>query len=154
MSSEKKQRKDLDSVGRLLPAGVGVRAYGVGRANARMSTRVTYVIVGFLMALVVVAVVTGRVFIPGVLVFVFFYSAIKPVRGIAVLDHVIVVVSVTATTARPKAVLGELPHAVLLPPHIHWLSDKAVQVPLGPDVVKVRAGDYERLSASLTASRR
>jgi len=150
MSSETRRRRALDAMGRLLAPGVSVRAYGTGRANARMSAPVTYVIAVFLLLLVVVAVLTERIYVPGVLVFALFFSAIKPVRGVAVLDRTVVVVSVKTTTGKPKAVLGELPHAVLLPPHIHWVGKRAVQVPLGPDVVKLRARDYERLAASLS----
>ena len=149
MSTEKRQRKALDAVGRLLPPGVSPRAYAAARANARMSPRVTYAIVAFLIVLVVVAVLTGRILIPGVLVFVFFISAIKPLRGIAVTDTTIVVLSTSAVTGKPTTVLGELPHAVLLPPHIHWTRNKVVQVPLGPDVVRLRARDYERPTSSL-----
>jgi hypothetical protein len=111
---------------------------------------VTYVIASFLLLLVVVAVLTGHIYVPGVLVFVLFFSVIKPGRGVAVLDGAVVVVSVKATTGKPKAVLGELPHAALLPPHIHRVGKRAVQIPLGPDVVKFRARDYEGLSVSLS----
>jgi hypothetical protein len=152
MSSGKRQRKALDAVGRLLAPGVDVRAYGAGRANARMSTQVTYVIVGFLVLLVVVAVLTQRIYFPGVLLLAFFFSAVKPMRGVAVVDSGVVVLSLKAFDARPKAVLGELPHAVLLPPHIHRVGKRAVQVPLGPDVVKLRAHLYDSLVASLPPS--
>jgi hypothetical protein len=152
MGTETKQRKALDVVDRLLPPGVTARAFGAGRANARMTPQVTYLIVGFLVLLVVVAVLTGRILIPGVLVFALFFSAIKPMRGVAVADTVVVVVSLSPVSGKPNTVLGELPHAVLLPPHIHWVGQKAVQLLLGPDVVKLRARDYERLIASLGAN--
>ncbi len=150
MGSETRRRKALGAMGPLLAPGVSVRAYAVGRANARMTTAVTYVIAGLLLVLVVVAVLTGHVYLPGLLVFVLFFPVIKPGRGVAVLDAVVVVVSVKAMTGKPRAVLGELAPAVLLPPHIHWVAKRAVQIPLGPDIVKFRARDYERLTASLS----
>ncbi|HEY7948599.1 MAG TPA: hypothetical protein VID75_13055, partial [Acidimicrobiales bacterium] len=65
MSSETRRHKALDAMGPLLGPGVAIRAYAVGRANARMSTAVTYVIASFLLLLVVVAVLTGHIYVPG-----------------------------------------------------------------------------------------
>jgi hypothetical protein len=149
MSSEKRQAKALSDLGRVLAPEVRARAYAAGRANARMTPQATYLVVGVLLLILVVAVATGRILIPGFLVLALFVSAIKPMRGIAVVDHGIVVVSTSAVNGKPKAVLGELPQAVLLPPHIHWVGTKAVRVPLGPDMVRLRARDYERLTGAL-----
>ena len=145
MSSERKQRKAVSSLTGVLPAGTAVRAYAAGRANARMTRPAAYLIAGFVALFVLVAVLTGRLLIPGVLVLVILVSWIRPLRGIAASDDGVYVVSTSAWSNRPRAVVNLVSNPSLLPPNVSWVGKTAVRIPFGSDVVRLRAKDYQRL---------
>lgn len=148
MSLERRQRRSLHALTHLLPAGTTVRAYGAGRANARMTGGAAGIIIGFAVVYALVAVLAGRLLLPGFVLLLLFVSSVKPVRGLAVTGDRIVVASTSAWNGRPKAVLTQLSVVVIAPRNVERLSRGAVRVSAGSDVVRLRARDYERLEAA------
>lgn len=125
-----------------------MRAYGAGRANARMTGGAAGIIIGFAVVYALVAVLAGRLLLPGFVLLLLFVSSVKPVRGLAVTGDRIVVASTSAWNGRPKAILTQLSVAAIRPPNVQRLSRGAVRVSAGSDVVRLRARDYERLEAA------
>jgi hypothetical protein len=148
VSVERRQAKAVRSLTKVLPQGTVVKAYGVGRANARMTRAAAGIIIGFAFVYAAVAVLTGRLLIPGLLLLALSISAVKPARGLGVTDHGITVVSTSAWNGQPKAVLGQVPLAVFSPQNVEHSGKRATRVRVGADVVRLRARDYERLSAA------
>jgi hypothetical protein len=138
----------VHSLAQLLPAGTTVRAYGAGRANARMTGAAAGIIVGFAVVYALVAILAGRLLLPGFLLLLLFVSSVKPLRGLAVTGDRMVVASTSAWNGRPKAVLTELPVAAIAPANVQRAGRGAVRVSVGSDVVRLRVRDYERLQAA------
>jgi hypothetical protein len=147
VSLERRQSKAVGFLVKVLPPGAAVRAYGAGWANARMTLAAASIIIGFATLYALVAVLAGRLLIPGIPVLILFVGAVKPMRGLAVMDDRIAVVSVSAWNAHPKSVLYEVPLTVMAPPLVHLTRKGVATVALGPDVVRLRSRDYQRLSA-------
>jgi hypothetical protein len=95
------------------------------------------------------AVTTGKFLIPGWLLILLFVSSIKPLRGIAVTDNGVVLVSTSAWNAKPREVLAGLPPSSLAPTNVRKSGRRMVQVTLGPDKVRLRNKDFEPLASAV-----
>jgi hypothetical protein len=106
------------------------------------------IILGFAVLYAADAVLTGRLLLPGFLLLALFVSAVKPTRGLVVTDDSLTVVSTSAWNGRPKAIIGQVPVAVLSPQNVEHVGKRAIRVTVGSDIVRLRHRDYERLSAA------
>jgi hypothetical protein len=146
-----RQKKRLQAAQRLLGPQAHVMAYAAGRANARMTT-IAWVIVGaFAIVALTLAALFGVILFPGLLLALFFYSSIRPFRGVAITTAGVVLMEVSLASGRPSRLLGTFPFVVLSPPCAQPLGN-AICLQLGPDVVSLRRGEHLRLVSCLPPS--
>jgi hypothetical protein len=147
MSTKSQQRKAISDLERILPSGTVVRAYGGGRAQSRMTHSAVVILVIFAILFIGVAVTTGRLLFPGFLLIILFVSAVMPLRGIAVTDTGIFLLSRSAWNSRPKQVLAVLPPSSLAPTNVKKSGRGAVRVTLGTDIIRLRIKDFEPIAS-------
>jgi len=115
-----------------------------------MSPLATGILIGFLALFVLLAVTSGRLVIPGIVPFLVFAASVKPYRGCVVTTAGIFLLQTSIENHQPKKVLAQVPFGALFPPNIVAVTKRAVRVRLDPDLVSLRASDYERLTASIS----
>jgi hypothetical protein len=106
------------------------------------------IIIGFAVVYALVAILAGRLLLPGFVLLLLIVSSVKPVRGLAVAGDKIVVASTSGWNGRPKAIVAQLPVAAVASRNVERLPRGAVRVRAGSEVVRLRAGDYQRLEAA------
>ncbi|HXY27260.1 MAG TPA: hypothetical protein VEH82_03190 [Acidimicrobiales bacterium] len=149
MSSARNRQRIETALAKALP-GSAVTGYAAGRANARLSSSATALILGFGLAFFLVAVLAGRLLIPGALLLLFFVGALKPFRGCAVTNSGVALLQTGAMHHRPTKVVTTVPLGCLLPPNITAVGARAVRVRVGPETVRLRRADYDRLVARVS----
>jgi hypothetical protein len=154
MSTERADKKARRSLSKVLPTGTSVRAYATGRANARMTQLAIGILVSFGVLFLLVAILADRIMFPGVLILLFFVSSIKPFRGCAVTETGVLLLKTRVSNHQPDKVIVEVPYAALFAPNPMPAGKRAIRVSLGPDIVRFRVVDYERLIASVTSAER
>jgi hypothetical protein len=90
----------------MLPAGSTVRGYAVGRGHARLTSTAIVLTSVFAAAFLIFAVVFHVVLIPGILLVAVLVNEVRPMRGVALTEHGLALVSRSSWTGRPKGLVG------------------------------------------------
>ena len=131
----------------LLPPGTRVRAYAVGRAHARMTTRA--VVVGGLFVLAfLVALALGYLIIPGVLLVLVLVHEIRPPRAVVVTDQGIGIVARSLWNGGASKVLALLPLAPLRTP----APSGSVTIDFGAERITLSRREFEMASTAADAA--
>jgi hypothetical protein len=145
MMSERNRDKGAAAAQDLLPAGVNLRTYLVGRGHARLTTGAVVGIVIFGLVFVV-GILLGHILIPGGLLLVWVITEIMPRRGVGVTtDGSLVLVSRSFWNGRPKAQLANLAPAT----SPTTIPDGSMTLHFGPERVHLSSGEVARLRTSL-----
>jgi hypothetical protein len=130
----------------LLP-GSEVRAYLVGRAQARWSNGA--IIAAAIFGVVfLVGLAAGTVVYPGGLLVLYFIHALRPPRAIAVTDDQFVLLSRSFLNGRPSTLLATAP---LSAPQNYGADGMIQHLIIGPDRVTLPRRERERLAVIRTA---
>ncbi len=105
--SEKRRSAMAARAAELLPAGVQVRGYLIGRGHVRLTSRARVVGGAFVVA-ALVALYFGVLLVPGGVLLLFLLYEVRPPRGVAMTDRGVGAMSHTFWSSRPKAWLGDL----------------------------------------------
>ena len=104
--SQRNRAKQAAIVQPLLPPGSTLRAYVVGRGNARI-TNSAIVVAAVFAAVFIFLLVAARVIIfPGFLVLIYVINDTRPLRGIAVTEQGLALIGRSVWTGRPKGVVA------------------------------------------------
>lgn len=144
------KKKTQQALARLVGPEVVLRSYALGSANARMTPLAVGLMGGFVVLAIALAVLSGRLLLPGFLVIYLIVRTIRPYRGVAAANSGIILFHCSPWSAKPKTVLGTAPFSVLWPPNAQ-LAGKKMRIPIGPDVVTLRQRDHEKLCQAVGA---
>src|SRR5215831_12167500 len=106
------QQRASDAAAKLLNA-TAVRAFGFGRAHARMTNGAWWLIGLFGAGFVIILIVLKTFLFPGVVLVWLLFSMVRPRRGIAVTDAGVAVMALSGWNGRPARITETLPHAAL-----------------------------------------
>jgi hypothetical protein len=141
--SERSRRKAIQAVERLVEPGAVVAAYAPGRTGPEPVRSVVGLLAGAIGVSVVIAVLTGVILIPGVLLLLVAYYVINGPRGIALANGGVVLVGRSLWTDRPNKVLTHVPYQAIA--SVTEDTGSRVRLNLGVEQIWVLRKEYERI---------
>jgi hypothetical protein len=146
----RRQRRAMAAARKVL-GDADVRAYATGRAQARMSNGVRWMIGIFSVAFVGTLVAYKVVLVPGVLLWYVLYDGIRPRRGVAVTGRGVAELGLSSVHGRPASVISVMDPGALSEPRVARQGHQ-FHVQFTGETVTVTERDYRMLSEALPVS--
>jgi len=143
---EKNRSKAAERAQGLLPPGVHLRSYVVGRAHARMTSGAGLAVVAFGLVFLV-ALLFGRIVFPGAVFVLLVFNQVRPPRALVATEQGVTLLSRSIWTGRPAHVLGSFPLSSVTVPR-----SGSVTLALGAERVTLSQREAHRLIGALGVS--
>jgi hypothetical protein len=141
-----RQRKAIQAATQLVGLPRSVRAYAAGRANFRWTTGAIATVCIFGVLFIGLALLAGRILLPGGLLLVYLSRAVRPPRGVAVVDNSLVVFALSFWNGRPRRVMQELPISMLR--QLTGPNAKVVRLEAGDEVIRLSRRRFDLLQSA------